>query len=236
MNFFVKLLVISCGAFVPLISLSLSLSLSLSPMPRLWNAEDASNKAELAPGQDASHKAELAPGPRSCIQSRRPNEKGKLGEFEFEESDKESDGSSDDAPPSPPLSPAVTKKQHCGECGKSISISNWARHARKHSQNFGVKAGFVCNECGSGFDRRTHLTRHCARRHSPDLAAVHACSDCPKKFKVRENLFDHIRDRHREMASRTCPDCQRRFSRPAGLKAHRSGLKCIKKPAQALAF
>ena len=119
---------------------------------------------------------------------------------------------------------------------RAPSISNWARHARKHSQNFGVKSGFVCNECGSGFDRRTHLTRHCARRHSPDLAAVHACSDCPKKFKVKENLFDHIRDRHREMASRTCPDCQRRFSRPAGLKAHRSGLKCIKKPAQALAF
>jgi uncharacterized Zn-finger protein len=70
------------------------------------------------------------------------------------------------------------------------------------------------------------------------LAAVHACpgSGCMKTFKVKENLLDHVRDRHRDMPSRTCPDCQRRFSRPAGLKAHRSGLKCIQKPAQALAF
>jgi len=194
---------------------------------------DASNQAKPAPGpkrMDASNQVKPAPG-RPDVP--RPNENGEPDAFEFKESD-----SSDGALPSPPLSPVATAKQHCDRCGKSISISNWARHVRKHSSDFAVKCGFVCNECGEGFDRRTHLTRHCARKHSPDLAAVHACpgSGCMKTFKVKENLLDHVRDRHRDMPSRTCPDCQRRFSRPAGLKAHRSGLKCIQKPAQALAF
>ena len=121
----------------------------------------------------------------------------------------------------------------CTTCDASVTVSNWARHQRTHSVRLSTKLPFTCEVCGSSFTTSSQRKRHHSRKHTPDAATSHPCGQCSRAFTVKENLFDHIRDVHRPMASRTCPHCQHRFSRPVRLKEHLKH-KCLQ--AQVLNF
>ena len=65
-----------------------------------------------------------------------------------------------------------------------------------------------CDVCGQLFNKREHLRRHLAARHSDERPFE--CVHCDAKFKRKDKLKDHIRFRHLAAKPHKCEVCGRR--------------------------
>ncbi|KAH8257971.1 hypothetical protein KR038_003592 [Drosophila bunnanda] len=102
----------------------------------------------------------------------------------------------------------------CGDCGKSISRSNFLEHKLRHS---GIK-DFHCQfGCGKSFVTRKELIRH-NRTHTGEKPF--ACSYCPLSFSDESARLQHHR-RHRDERNFHCDVCEKSFISSGCLSKHK---------------
>ncbi|KAH8375828.1 hypothetical protein KR200_000519 [Drosophila serrata] len=102
----------------------------------------------------------------------------------------------------------------CGDCGKSISRSNFLEHKLRHS---GIK-DFHCQfGCGKSFVTRKELIRH-NRTHTGEKPF--ACSYCPIRFSDESARLQHHR-RHRDERNFHCDVCDKSFISSGCLSKHK---------------
>ena len=56
---------------------------------------------------------------------------------------------------------------------------------------------FICEKCGQGLSRQSHLDQHMIDIHSNEKSSF-ACTSCPNIYKQERNLTNHIKLRHNE--------------------------------------
>lgn len=76
---------------------------------------------------------------------------------------------------------------------------------------------FYCDICEKKCDKWNQYLRH-LKTHDDDKPF--RCFSCPETFNIAENLRLHLATHVEPGAKPTCPDCGKKFSRVASLKAH----------------
>ncbi|KAL8603303.1 hypothetical protein ACOMHN_053999 [Nucella lapillus] len=79
------------------------------------------------------------------------------------------------------------------------------------------KGPYHCCHCDRVFNKYGQLQRH-LKTHDEDKPF--RCLDCSASFNVEDNLRLHVATHVAEDGSPTCPECGKKFSRVASLKAH----------------
>lgn len=80
-----------------------------------------------------------------------------------------------------------------------------------------VAKSYMCPECGKGFNKTSHLTKH-QRTHTGERP--YQCPVCGKGFSDRSNFSTHQRVHTGEKPYR-CPECGKCFSQSSSLVIHR---------------
>lgn len=121
-------------------------------------------------------------------------------------------------------------KHRCCYCDKQFGSRKALHNHQKveHSQR-----SFLCQTCGAGFKKRSHMKEHQESRHSGQKP--HACpyQGCSRAFVRKSLLQDHI-NVHLAVKPHTCSDCSRSFTSKSRLKQHKCRqskmFKCDKCP------
>ncbi|XP_060074632.1 zinc finger protein 658B-like [Ylistrum balloti] len=100
----------------------------------------------------------------------------------------------------------------CEVCGKSLNISYYHIHVRKHVEEMAHK----CDICKKSFSRKTDLIVH-SRVHTN--IRPFKCTICPKAFKVKSLLEDHVRS-HDGIKPYVCSLCDASFAWRCALHRH----------------
>ncbi|XP_033748128.1 zinc finger protein Xfin-like [Pecten maximus] len=100
----------------------------------------------------------------------------------------------------------------CEVCGKSLNISYYHIHVRKHMEEM----AHTCEICNKSFSRKTDLVVH-SRVHTN--IRPFKCTICPKAFKVKSLLEDHIRS-HDGIKPYVCSLCDASFAWRCALHRH----------------
>ncbi|PRD27841.1 UNVERIFIED_CONTAM: zinc finger protein [Trichonephila clavipes] len=77
-------------------------------------------------------------------------------------------------------------------------------------------ASYKCEVCQMEFDAEKQLYRHFMKVHAEDKP--NRCSQCDMSFNKKSNLLLH--EAIHSKSDPTCPECHKKFSRFASLKAH----------------
>lgn len=124
----------------------------------------------------------------------------------------------------------------CHVCGKSIKKTFYTKHLRIHGErvkfsceicskeffkkwdleahvkhvheNIAQERNHLCNICGMGFQRMSHLRNHFLG-HTKEKP--YACDKCDKKFGRKYSLMTHISRRHLNERKHVCTYCSQAF-------------------------
>ena len=86
--------------------------------------------------------------------------------------------------PSPPM-----RRDLLAEVEAERSYCECARKEEPH----------VCELCGKGFSRLSHVRAHVAAVH--ERKELHECEHCKKSFSNKSNMKAHIKGAHSELSS-----------------------------------
>ena len=108
--------------------------------------------------------------------------------------------------------------EKCGKCFKELRMLN--EHQITHRTE-DEKQIFLCNECGTSFERKCYLRNHVSRMHGSREKNYH-CEDCQKSFLTSPELKRHVRVYHPEKQDKRyqCPHCQRFLENNSKLTKH----------------
>ncbi|XP_021358218.1 zinc finger protein Xfin-like [Mizuhopecten yessoensis] len=111
----------------------------------------------------------------------------------------------------------------CEVCGKTLNISYYHIHVRKHMEEM----AHTCEICNKSFSRKPDLIVH-SRVHTN--IRPFQCRTCPKAFKVKSLLEDHVRS-HDGIKPYVCSLCDASFAWRCAFHRHVK-THSIKKPFQ----
>ncbi|XP_011189380.2 oocyte zinc finger protein XlCOF15 [Zeugodacus cucurbitae] len=108
----------------------------------------------------------------------------------------------------------------CTQCSEAYVEERSLREHVKYLHNCVQRQPkFICANCGKGFPKQSHLTRH-SYVHNPEKKPF-LCDRCPMRFSNQSSLARHFEAKHIENKAHTCLDCGMAFGHIYGLKAHR---------------
>ena len=96
-------------------------------------------------------------------------------------------------------------------CGYKIDgRTNLENHIRKVHLNIPISKNFVCNICGSTYNKKGHLKMHISSIH--ENLKPFKCEHCGRDFARRQRLKEHVEGIHQGLLKHKCNYCDKAYN------------------------
>lgn len=123
------------------------------------------------------------------------------------------------------------RRYGCSNCNRRFyAESDKEAHERVGCAGPSVGLDYVCQRCGSPYERFSTLVRHLesfhgdfsARPHHPSVVKQYVCERCGKDYKIFSSLAKHLENVHGDFSARPlqCAFCNKRYKVVGAKETH----------------